>query len=157
MAILCSGFGVKFVLLRKIINEWWQQQHIQHNDANFINSSANDNDKHNSESCKKIKLIELFWFWLTVFFYSLIFNFIVIFWVSLWIWRHFIINFFHLIAFHQNEENGEIETKEFCFWNLNRNKSSDFCELDTKIVRKVFASIFDRWGAMETLTLGWAI
>jgi hypothetical protein len=36
-------------------NEWWQQQHIQHNDANFINSSANDNDKHNSLSCSTKK------------------------------------------------------------------------------------------------------
>lgn len=40
-----------FVLFRNIINEWWQQQQIQHNDANFINSSANDSDKQSSASC----------------------------------------------------------------------------------------------------------
>jgi len=44
-----------FVFRRNIIREWWQQQQIQHNDANFINNSANDSDKHNSASYREEK------------------------------------------------------------------------------------------------------
>lgn len=40
-----------FVFCRNIINEWWQQQHIQHSEANFMNRRANDSDKHSSVSC----------------------------------------------------------------------------------------------------------
>lgn len=44
-----------FVLFRNMINEWWQQQQIQHKDESFMNSSANDSDKQSSVSYEEIR------------------------------------------------------------------------------------------------------